>query len=245
MMTPSDMRSIAMAYLSRQLDCDPSLPEEKGVFFVPNTRQPAPFWQATAVGDAVIVSVSPALLSRAQALLEGKSRDEIFECPFVYGQSLYHLPAMQPFDPPLDPHYALRLLEGDDIRSLWRAGDFANAVSFDACGQTDAAIALCALYEGRVVAVAAASPHEPQLWETGVDVLPIHRHRGLGAALTARLSSLLLERGIVPLYCASTTNLASLNTARRAGLSPCWVSTYRTILDHSSVYDALLRTQLL
>ena len=67
----------------------------------------------------------------------------------------------------------------------------------------------------------------------GVDVGPAFRRGGLGAALVSRLAAAILERDVVPFYCASVTNIGSQGVAFRTGLVPGWVSTYRTVLDGS------------
>ena len=64
-------------------------------------------------GAGVVVSASPELLPRVEPLLTGKSRDEAFEFPLVYGQSLYYLPDLGRFHPlPLPEGYQYRLLAG-------------------------------------------------------------------------------------------------------------------------------------
>ena len=57
--------------------------------------------------------------------------------------------------------------------------------------------------------------------------------------LRAELTAAILERDVVPFYCASVTNIGSQGVAFRAGLAPAWVSTYRTVLDGSFAYGGL------
>ena len=59
------------------------------------------------------------LLPRVEPLLAGKSRDEAFEFPLVYGQSLYYLPDLGRFHPlPLPEGYQYRLLAGGQVKEL-------------------------------------------------------------------------------------------------------------------------------
>mgnify|MGYP003176988671 FL=1 len=93
--------------------------------------------------------------------------------------------------------------------------------------------------DGEVAGLAGAAPEGEGLWEMGVDVQPAFRRGGLGAALVSRLAAAILERDVVPFYCASVTNIGSQGVAFRAGLAPAWVSTYRTVLDGSFAYGGL------
>ena len=100
---------------------------------------------------------------------------------------------------------------------------------------------LYAKKNNEIVGLAGASDEAEDLWELGVDVKPEHREGGLATILISNLAATLLEKGIIPFYCASVTNIGSQAVAHRSGFISCWVSTYRTILDGSSVYrDTLL-----
>ena len=79
------------------------------------------------------------------------------------------------------------------------------------------------------------------MWEIGVDVKAQYRNAGLASTLVSNLAVSIMEKDIVPFYCASVTNIASQAVAYRSGLIPCWVSTYRTVLDGSSVYYEIVK----
>ena len=61
------------------------------------------------------------------------------------------------------------------------------------------------------------------MWQIGVDVLPGYRHQGVAAALVSRLAREVLDRGIVPFYCAAWSNIPSVRCAIRSGFRPGWV----------------------
>ena len=117
---------------------------------------------------------------------------------------------------------------------------FENSLAFDEDGKTPTCIVLCAKKGDEIVGLAGASDEAGNMWEVGVDVQSAHRRSGLATALVSQLTAAILKKGIVPFYSASVTNLGSQGVASRSGYSPCWVSTYRTVLDGSSSYDALL-----
>ena len=92
-----------------------------------------------------------------------------------------------------------------------------------------------------IIALAGASKESDAMWEIGVDVKEPFRNEGLATTLVNHLVLSILKKGVVPFYCASVTNVASQAVAYRSGLMPCWVSTYRTVLDGSSVYDEIMK----
>ena len=111
-------------------------------------------------------------------------------------------------------------------------------ISFDRRGHTGTGIVFFAQSRGKIAALAGAGEESEGLWEMGVDTEPSHRGRGLGAALVSRLSLELMERGRVPFYSASVTNIDSQSVAHRAGLRPLWVDTYSNTLLDSYIYKA-------
>lgn len=230
----------ARDHVARHLDCPPDKLLAPGTSFVENRRAEAPFLEVCTMGAGVVVSASPELLPRVEPLLAGKSRDEVFEFPLVYGQSLYYLPDLGRFHPlPLPEGYRYRLLTGEQVKELRGIAGFDNSLAFDAQGETPTCIVFFAERDGEVAGLAGAAPEGEALWEMGVDVQPAFRRGGLGAALVSHLTSAILERDVVPFYCASVTNIGSQGVAFRAGLVPGWVSTYRTVLDGSFAYGDL------
>lgn len=230
----------AREHVARHLDCPPETLLAPGTSLVENRRAKAPFLEVCTMGAGVVVSASPELLPRVEPLLTGKSRDEVFEFPLVYGQSLYYLPDLRRFQPlPLPEGYRYRLLAGEQVKELRGIAGFDNSLAFDAQGETPTCIVFFAERDGEVAGLAGAAPEGEGLWEMGVDVGPAFRRGGLGAALVSHLTAAILERDVVPFYCASVTNIGSQGAAFRAGLVPGWVSTYRTVLDGSFAYGNL------
>ena len=60
------------------------------------------------------------------------------------------------------------------------------------------------------------------MWQIGVDVLPEHRKRGIGCAITSRLALEILARDKVPFYCSAWSNIRSVRNAIRSGFLPAW-----------------------
>jgi len=79
-------------------------------------------------------------------------------------------------------------------------------------------------YDGNtLVGFAACSADCDTMWQIGIDVLPAYRRLGIAGSLVNQLTLEILERGIVPFYCAAWSNIPSVRTAIRAGYMPSWV----------------------
>ncbi len=234
------------SYAAAQLHCVPADLEKEGTVFVSNETTAGPFLKIAAFGKAVVVSASPSLLVQVKKLADERSRDEIFEIPFAYGQSIYYVPDLKMLRRlPLSEEYSWHLLEKGEIPRLRGIAGFENSLAFDENGETPTCIAFYAEKGGKIAGLAGAAPEGDGLWEIGVDVRSEHRNRGLAAALVNHLAITILEKGIVPFYCASVTNVGSQAVAHRSGFAPCWVSTYGNIFDNGFAYPELAERLML
>lgn len=172
--------------------------------------------------------------------MQNKNRDEIFELPLVYGQTIHYVPdddSTEDIFVSLD--YACEYLFGRDILSLAGLTGFENSLSFDEYGSTSTKAVYIAKDGSRIIGVAGAAGSSVNgVWEIGIDVMEEYRNAKLGTYLVKKLTGELLARNIVPFYSASVTNIGSQMVANRCGYIPCWVDTFGTILDGSSVYNA-------
>lgn len=231
------------AYLCSRLGCALSDLSGAGTLYVPNKNAEPPFLQLAAIGELVIVSASPELLQRVKALTQVRTRDELFELPLVYGQTIHFIPDNIP-DIPLPDGYEYRLLEGEAIGELAGLTGFPNSMAFDEDGHTGTGIVCFAQSKGKIIALAGAGKEAGNLWEMGVDTDPAYRGKGLGAALVSWLTRELLARERVPFYSASVTNIGSQSVAHRSGLRPCWVDTYSNVLRDGYIYKDYIKLLL-
>lgn len=231
------MFTICKEYISSELNCSIADLHKEGTVFAANDLKPYPFLQVSTMGQATFVSVSSALLPKISSLLQRKTKDEVFECPFVYGQSLFYLPDLAAIKrPSLPSGFDYGLLEGKELYDLRGLVGFDNSLGFDPDGSTSTCIVLYARMGKEIIALAGASRESEHMWQLGIDVTLPYRNNGLAAALISTLACIILDKGIVPFYCASVTNIASQRVAHRSHFLPAWVSTYGTILDGSSSY---------
>ncbi|MGN0977254.1 MAG: GNAT family N-acetyltransferase [Faecousia sp.] len=231
--------------LSAQYHCGTGELRGKGTFFSVCPDEGKPHLQILAYRNSVVVCASEGLYPGLRQLLQGKSRDEIFEVPFVYGQTIHFVPG-QENPKERQTCYALECRFGQELQALAGLQGFENSLAYDDSGWTPTKAAVIARDRDRIIAVAgAAESGVDGLWEVGVDVAESYRNAGLATLLVTRLTKELLAGNIVPFYSASVTNLGSQMAASRCGYIPAWMDTFGTTLDGSSVYAEIVRNMSL
>ncbi|MBK1812020.1 GNAT family N-acetyltransferase [Clostridium sp. YIM B02505] len=233
-------------YLAEQFFCKVAELEKEQNFFTINSRSELPYIKIMTYNKCVVICTSEALHLKVKEALTDKNRDEIFEFPFIYGQTIHFIPDVKKVQRlPLPKDYSYELLKGSDIQKLKYIKGFDNSLSFDDNAHTRADIIFLAKKDNEIIGVAGASAETNSLWEVGVDVKPEYRRGGIGAALVANLTVDIMELGVVPFYSASVTNIGSQIVASRSGYMPGWVDTYGNTLDGSSVYNDLIKNLVL
>lgn len=229
-------------FLSKEYCCNLHDLHDAGTVFTVNSIVSQPYIKIMTYGNSVVICTSPNISEKIKEMLRGKSRDEIFEMPFVYGQTIHYVPdCAYTYQFRKKTGYDFQMLFDENILSLQGLEGFENALEFDDQGKTPTR-AVCIVKENKkVIGVAGAAPTAmPDVWEAGVDVLAEYRNAGIGTKLVRSLTKELLERDVVPFYSASVTNLGSQLVAARSGYLPIWVDTYGTVLDGSSAYQEIL-----
>ena len=193
-------------------------------------RRPFPrgkrHFEMLTLGEAVIVCATPDILPFLREQLRGKTRDDAFSMPFVYGSGMFYLPD-EPLPLNLPEGFDYEMAEQNEIPKYYALEGFTYALSKDVNHPRPDVLALTAKKNGKIVGMAGASIDCKMLWQIGIDVLPGYRKLGLAAALTNNLAIEILERGKIPYYGTGSSNIASQRTAHRAGFQPAWACTYR------------------
>jgi len=240
-MDKNEILNIVRQQLAGNLNCSVNEFINEGIFFVANDIRKKPFLEITTMGKGIVISASSEILLSVQNLLDEKSREEIFEFPFIYGQSIYYIPDLKVLkEIPLLAEYEFELLEGKDIQKLQGIKGFENSLVFDKNGYTNTGVVLYAIKDGEIIGLASASVVYEKMWEVGIDVKLQYRKDGLATLLVSNLSMHILNKGIIPFYCAASSNIGSQAVAHRSGFIPCWISTYRNILDGSSSFNNII-----
>lgn len=226
-------------YLSDKFDCDIEVLDRSGLNIIKNEIDDYKI-KMLLFYDLVLVSASKNLYEIAKERLNGKNIYEIFEFPFVYGQSIYYIPDVDRFEMQDEiSDYEFRLFDGNTSEIELTSG-FENAITFDENGKCISQIAYCAYDNGKIIGVAGADKVNEDIWEVGIEVLPEYRKDGLATVLTKKLTMKILEKGIVPIWCASSTNIGSQAVASRSNYIPLWVESFGDIFDDNYVYKDLI-----
>lgn len=240
-MTAREIREIALRQSAVDCGCSPEdfLRSEPVVVLSKADGRarkylPLPFeCDLVSYGNNVVAQVSERLRGPVERYLRAYPAAHCFETPHLhvledavrpFGLRLcfmaeYFLP-----DPdrlrPLSCPYPMRILTPPAFDDLYTP-EWSNALC-SARRQLDR-LAVGAFDGETLIGLAGASADCAQMWQIGVDVLPAYRRRGVASALVSRLACEILERGLVPFYCAAWSNLPSVRNALRCGFFPAWV----------------------
>lgn len=233
--------------VSEEFYCSLEDLNKKATIYTINLNTKQPYIKIMAYRKCVVVCTSENLHFKVREILQDKTRDEIFEIPFVYGQTIHYVPDGDCAEDYLIPlNYEYDCLFDKDIFVLRGIEGFGNSLAFDDNGFTAAKAVYVARDHKRVIGVAgAAESSANSVWEIGVDVMEGYRNAGLGTYLVKKLTRELLARNVVPFYSASITNIGSQMVANRCGYIPYWVDTFGTIHDENYIYNEIARGLIL
>ena len=232
--------------LSKEYYCSLDELNGKSTVYSVNFNAKQPYIKILAYRNCVVVCTSEDLYYKVRELLQNKNRDEIFELPLVYGQTIHYVPNDNYInDVSVSLNYECEYLFERDILSLVGLIGFENSLAFDENGSTSTKAVCIAKEKNKIIGAAGAAESSVNgVWEIGVDVMEEYRNARLGTYLVRGLTKELLARNIIPFYSASVTNIGSQMVASRCDYIPFWVDTFGTILDGSSVYNDIIKVLL-
>lgn len=237
-MNKKEAMKIVTQYLKDMFGCTDTDLSRDDIVFTVNSQMEEPYIKILAYQKCVVVNVSADMYMQVKKILSGKNRDEVFEFPLVYGQTIHYIPDVSMVNEPALPKaYTYELLEGEAINRLAGIKGFDNSLVFDDKGDTSAGLVFIAKQDNIIVGVAGAGVITDTMWEVGIDVILECRNNGLGSALVRKLTLEILKKDILPFYSASVTNTGSQMVAARAGYIPCWIDTFGNIYDKYYAYN--------
>jgi hypothetical protein len=229
MIKKQDIFDTIYHYIADNMNCTVEDLHSNDTIFTLNNQSLSQSVKILGIGNSNIITLSPDIYETAKKQLVGKNRDELFESILVYGQSLYYIPDLKQMKPlSYNADFQYELLVGEGIEKLKGIKGFDNSLAFDNQGYTPTNIVLYAMKDDKIIGLAGASYVNDNLREVGIDVNPTYRGKGLATVLVRNLSIEILNRGKIPFYCASVTNIASQAVAIRSGYMPLWTDTFGT-----------------
>ncbi len=227
--------------MSKEYYCTKEELNQNNVVYSINFNAKQPYIKILAYQNCVVICTSKELQAKVKEILQHKNRDEIFEFPFIYGQTIHYIPDDKDINDNILVGYTYDSFFDKDIFQLKGLVGFENSLVFDDRGFTSTRAICTARYHNNIIGVAGATVSSVnEVWEIGIDVVKEHRNKGVGTYLVKKLTKELLKQNIVPYYSASVTNIASQMVANRCYYIPFWVDTFGTVLDGSSVYNDIV-----
>lgn len=194
------------------------------------------FFKAATMGNGTVITAASEMLDFANDLLSKYSGAEIFEQTKIWKinaqlakynkaiafNSIFYLPAT-PYKYIPSNKFKLKFYEKPQIISeLYPVKGFSNALMYDSTKPRHDVLAVCAVNGGKIVGMAGASNDSERFWQIGIDVLPEYRGIGIATELVSALTQAVFMHGAIPYYSTWSGNIASQNTARKAGYYPVW-----------------------
>ena len=120
----------------------------------------------------------------------------------------------------------IKWYEQEEIHQFYVGGKFPNALckEFDP-GRPDM-IAVAAFENDEIIGMAGCSADSPVMWQIGIDVDEKHQGKGVGTGLVSLLKNEISNRGKIPYYGTSSSNIHSWKIALNCGFSPVWIEAY-------------------
>lgn len=208
--------------LSKEFYCSSDELNGKSTVYSVNFNAKQPYIKILAYRNVVVVCTSGDLHYKVKELLQSKNRDEIFELPLVYGQTIHYVPNnYYTEDALVSLNYECEYLFDRDILSLTGLTAFENSLAFDENGSTSTKAVYIAKDNNKIIGIAGAAESSTDgVWEIGIDVMEEHRNARLGTYLVRGLTRELLARNVIPFYSASITNIGSQMVASRCDYIP-------------------------
>ena len=237
---------IAMQQQAIDYNCTPEdfcSSENKVVISKENPKAQAyltlPFFCAfTSFGNNIVASVHADIAGFIFEYIKDKKIEECFTPPAIFAlndelkkHNVQFSFCAQRTLPDVDAikavscDYELKILYPDDYSELYEKPEWRNAVGSGKRRHLDR-LAIGA-YDGQnLIGLAGSSASCENMWQIGVDVLPDYRRKGVGSTLISRLTSEILDIGIVPFAGNRWANIRSIKTQFSCGFRPAWVEIF-------------------
>ncbi len=118
--------------------------------------------------------------------------------------------------------FEVKWYEGRDIQQFYGDERFPNAICSEFLPHRPDTLVVCGYVDGELAGMAGCSEDAKGWQQIGIDVMPQHRSKGVGAYLVNTLKNEIERRGDIPFYGTSLSNLHSWNIAIKCGFRPAW-----------------------
>lgn len=232
--TKKDVLDIVNNQLAIDLNCSVEDFRKEGVIYtepVINDKQrkyikEKPYVEMVTMGQACVISIDDEIKEKVQKALDGKSRNEIDEIRVLTETEIHYIPDLDRMikkDLPKDFKYEIK--EGkEEVEKLYSVPGFDNSIQYGENYVGPDEIVLYAKDKDDIIAMAGASKDTEVMWQIGCDVKEEYRSKGLATALVSNLANIILEKGKLPYYSTTSSNIPSQLVAYKCGFMPYWYS---------------------
>lgn len=233
MMDKKTMLECVRYQLAIDYNCSPDDFQKEGFIFTEakqnEGRRPWPWitprLEMITMGNSIIVNASTDILPLVRQRLEGKTKYEAMNMPFVYGVNPYYLPDLDKITLlNRNKDFAYATIEKDEIKKLYELRGINEALPLEM-------VAVIAKYNNEVVGMASATIECKKMCQINVEVLPPYRGNKLATTMVNTLTFEMLNREYIPYYSTDCSNVISQRVAVQAGYIPAWSHCFRTRLE--------------
>lgn len=177
------IESYIVDFLSIKYDCNKEVFSKEGLNIIKNKTNNI---KMLIYNNLILVSTREDKYEIVCNSLKNKSTYEIFEFPYVYGQSIYYVPNMEKkSEIEENNNFEFKLFDGNTKETNLSEG-FENALTYKD-GVCISLIANCAYDNDKIIGVAGADEVDDNIWEVGIEVLPEYRNQGLATILSTKI----------------------------------------------------------
>ena len=185
-----------------------------------------PYIEMVTMGQACVISLDDDIKDKVQKALEGKTRNEIDEARIMNESEIHYIPDIdRMIKKELPKEFQYELKEGkEEVEKLYSVPGFDNSIQYGENYVGPDEIVLYAKDKDEIIAMAGASKDTETMWQIGCDVKEAYRSRGLATALVSNLANIILDKGKLPYYSTTSSNIPSQLVAYKCGFMPYWYS---------------------
>lgn len=192
------------------------------------------FFHMATLGKNAVITADERLHGFLRGWSDGRQGHWLFEQPNLlplekemntHGYTLsqsHHMFLPQTRTEPVGS-FETKWYEGAEIHRFYGDERFPNAICGEFLPHRPDTLVVCAYIDGEIAGMAGCSEDAKGWQQIGIDVMPPHRSKGIGAYLVVLLKNEIEKRGDIPFYGTSLSNLHSWNIALKCGFRPAWV----------------------
>lgn len=233
-LSKNDILEIVNEQLAIDLNCKKEDFRKDGIIYCQPTNnekqrkyiKEKPYIEMVTMGQSCVISLDDEIKDKVQKVLEGKTRNEIDEARVMTESEIHYIPDMdRMIKKELPKEFQYELKEGkEEVEKLYTVPGFDNSIQYGENYVGPDEIVLYAKDKDVIIAMAGASKDTETMWQIGCDVKEEYRSKGLATALVSNLANIILEKGKLPYYSTTSSNIPSQLVAYKCGFMPYWYS---------------------